>query len=90
MSRDFRFPRWTILLMLAIMLGMFVAIEKAREIQIQIQYSASSDLPVLPAVFVTVFVLMFVIGAAAYLVMFALKRSGVHRLSNVDAWPGRR
>ena len=88
MSRDFRFPRWTILLMLAIMLGMFVAIEKAREIQIQ--YSASSDLPVLPAVFVTVFVLMFVIGAAAYLVMFALKRSGVHRLSDVDAWPGRR
>jgi Na+-transporting NADH:ubiquinone oxidoreductase subunit NqrB len=88
MHRDFRFPRWTILLMLAIMFGMFVAIEKARDIQVR--YSASSDLPVLPAVFVTVFALMFVIAAAAYLVVFALKRSGVHRLSNVHPWPGRK
>jgi hypothetical protein len=48
MSREFRFPRFTILLMLAILFGIFAAIEKARDIQIQ--YSSSSDLPILPAV----------------------------------------
>jgi hypothetical protein len=74
--------------MLSTMCGIFVAIEKARGVQVQ--YSASSDLPVLTAVFVTVFALMFVVAAMAYLVMFALKRSGVHRLSDVHAGPGRK
>jgi hypothetical protein len=39
---------------------------------------------------VTVFALMFVIGAVAYVIMFALKRSGAHRISNIHVWPGRR
>jgi hypothetical protein len=88
MSRGFRFPRFAILLMLAIMFGVFVAIDKARDIQVQ--YSGSSDLAVLPGVFAMVFALMFVVGAAANVVMFALKRSGAQRLSDVHAWSGRR
>ena len=81
MSRNFRFPRLTILLMLLVLVGIFVAIEKARDVQLQ--YTTSSDVARLPAAFVTVFAMTVVVGAAAYAISFAMKRSGIHRLSDV-------
>ena len=82
MNRNFHFPRATIALMLVVLSTIFVAIEKARDVQVR--YSGSSDWPRVPAAFVTVLVLTVLVGAAAYGIMFALRRSGVHRLSDME------
>ena len=86
MTRGFRFPRWMIVFMSLTLFGVLVAIAKARDVQVP--YSTSSSLSILPAL-VTVLAFAITLAAAVCGVMFAMKRSGVHRLSNVHA-PRRR
>jgi Na+-driven multidrug efflux pump len=40
----------------------------------------------LPLRFVLIFVLFWGVGALAYGVLFGLRRTGVHRFSNVTPW----
>jgi hypothetical protein len=41
----------------------------------------------LPMTFVLVFLFVWVVGAIGYGVLFALRWTGVHRLSNIVTWP---
>jgi hypothetical protein len=85
---EFRFPRSTIALMLVILAAVGVAIEKGRNVQLQ--YGERNLLiPILSLAwqFVVAFTLMCVFAAVGYAVLVALRRSGVHRLSNIKTWP---
>ena len=89
----FRFPRTAIALMVATLLAILGAIGLAAEISRTVQAGfGGSNLPsmwssVLPFRFVLMFLFLWVVGAVGYGVLFALRWSGVHRLSNVVTWP---
>ena len=92
MRSEFRFPRSAIFLMLVILGGMILAIGRVRNIQLQHSTitNATPDWPALLGLFVLVFVLLCAAGAAGYAILFALRRAGVHRFSNVQTWSARR
>lgn len=91
--RPFRFPRLTILLMIACFLTLLAAIGLATEMArtVQMNYAGAANLsPMwwakLPALFGLVFVLLWSVGAVGYGIVFVLRRSGVHRLAGVQSW----
>ena len=89
--QSFRFSRSAILLMLATFLTILAAISLAAEMA----RNAGPNLPAmwwskLPGMFVMVFLPFWGIGALGYGVLFALRRTGVHRFSNIETWPERR
>jgi hypothetical protein len=94
--RSFRFPRSAILLMVATFLTILGAISLATEMARTVQTEfAGPNLPSmwwsrLPGMFVRAFLLFGGIGALGYAVLFGLRRSGIHRLSNIETWPERR
>jgi hypothetical protein len=83
MQTQFRFPRSTVVLMLAITAGVMLTIAKASSVAGNTLGSAWSAL-------LSLLVLMLVgMSAAAALVwgiLHTLRRSGVHRLDNVQSW----
>ena len=88
----FRFPRFSIFLMLACFLAILAAIGLAAEMSrtIQATYPGAPNLSAmwwsrLPGLFAMVFVMLWTVGAAGYAILFALRRSGLHRLSSLDA-----
>ncbi len=83
MRPEFRFPRSTIGLMAVILLGLFLAIEQAKAVAggTTLLWSTFWSLVVLA------FVLVCVAAVAGWAILFALKRSGTHRLSQVQTWP---
>jgi hypothetical protein len=94
--QSFRFPRSAVLLMVATFLTILAAIGLATEMArtVQTEY-AGPNLPAmwwskLPGIFVMVFLPFWGIGALGYAVLFGLRRSGFHRLSNTETWPQRR
>jgi MFS superfamily sulfate permease-like transporter len=94
--QSFRFPRSAIFLIVATFLTLLAAIALATEMARRVQASyPGPNLPAmwwskLPAMFVTVFLLFWGIGAIGYAVLFGLRRTGAHRLSNIETWPARR
>jgi len=92
MRSDFRFPKATVALMALVLLAVFLAIDKAKAIQASIAYAnpqigpihGTQQLALLPTL---LFVLAGarVTGALGWAILFALGRSGSHRLSDVDA-----
>ena len=93
---SFRFPRSAIFLMVATFLTILAAIGLATEMARTVQTEfAGSNLPSmwwskLPAMFVMVWLLFWGLGAIGYAILFALRRTGVHRFSNIETWPERR
>jgi ABC-type proline/glycine betaine transport system permease subunit len=82
-----RFPRSTIILMTVILIGVGLAIESARNIQVK--YAGASTTAVwdtFPGFFTFGFALMFVAAVTVWAILFALRRTGMHRLSNVQTW----
>jgi|RhiMetdeSRZDD1v2_1073273.scaffolds.fasta_scaffold729820_2 hypothetical protein len=94
--QSFRFPRSAILLMLATFLTILAAISLATEMARTVQAGfGGPNLPAmwwskLPGIFVTVFLPFWGIGALGYGVLFAFRRAGVHRFSNIETWSERR
>ena len=94
--QSFRFPRSAILLMVATFLTILAAISLATEMARTVQIAdAGPNLPPmwwsrLPGMFVIVFLLFWGMGALGYAVLFGLRRTGVHRFSNIETWPERR
>jgi len=94
--KSFRFPRSAIFLMIATFLTILAAIGLAAEMSRTVQRQfGGPDLisgwwSALPGMFVTVFLLFWGVGAIGYAVLFALRRTGAHRLSNIETWPQRR
>ena|SRR5215467_6986658 len=91
--QSFRFPRTAIALMVTTFLTILAAIGLATEMSRTVQAGfGGPNLPAiwwskLPMSFVLVFLVLWVIGAIVYTVLFAFRRTGVHRLSNVVTWP---
>jgi hypothetical protein len=89
MQRQFRFPRSTVFLMCVILAGVVLAIHKAQNV-VQMKQSlppaaATAWGPMLwGSLFAIGLVLAAVGAAAAWGVLFALRRTGMHRLEGVQ------
>jgi hypothetical protein len=91
MRTEFRFPKATPVLMTVILIAVLMAIEKARAIQLSVPPShqqvppiQSANFTVVPS-FALLLVLGCVVGAIAWAVAYALRRSGVQRLEELKA-----
>ena len=97
MHSEFRFPKATPILMIIILAGVILTIEKATAIEESLPHAYPQQLPPIQPEHFTFFPAMAVIFLSAYAaavigwaVLFALRRSGVHRLSEMpDAPPER-
>jgi len=95
MRSDFRFPKSTVTLMLVILAAVVYTIEKAKSLQYVLPSSSPSFGPidktaqvaVIPAFFVALAVVLSC-AALGWLIIFAFRRSGLHRLSNLDTSTG--
>jgi len=89
MRTEFRFPKATPVLMTVILVAVLMAIEKARAIQLSVPPSHQQVGPIQSANFTVVptfgllLVLGCVVGAIAWAVAYALRRSGVQRLEEL-------
>lgn len=89
MRSEFRFPKATPILMTLILLAILMAIDKARSIQFSGPYPSPTVGPIKQAEFTVLPTLAIVLVAAAaagligWAIIFALRRSGTHRLSEV-------
>lgn len=96
MHSEFRFPKATAVLMTLILAGTVLAIEKAQAISASLPHVNPPVGPIQPEhlTFLQPFVLMLAIayatGLAGWAILFALKRSGVHRLSGMQDSVGRK
>lgn len=90
MQRQFRFPRSTVFLMFLILAGVMLAIGEARNIVQMTQHlspATATAWGLMPwgLLFVLALILAGVAAAAAWGFLFALRRSGVHRLENLQS-----
>lgn len=90
MRSQFRFPKATPVLMAVILAGVILTIEKATAIEESLPLAYPGQLPPIRPEHFTFFPAMAVIFLSAYAaavigwtVLFALRRSGVHRLSEM-------
>jgi hypothetical protein len=91
MGSEFRFPKATVSLMVIILAGVLLTIDKAKSIEASISYSrpnvgpihATQQLILLPTLLV-ILTAACVVGVIAWGILFALRRSGLHRLSDVN------
>ena len=83
MHPEFRFPRSTVFLMSIIFAGVILAMEKANLIQLKYAAGAGSIWPSVP--WFLGFTVLFTCAAALVVwgVLFALGRTGAHRLANL-------
>jgi hypothetical protein len=82
MHRQFRFPRSTVFLMCVILAGVTFAIDKAQHIQADrtgAQLRTETAAPL-----VLTFIIVYIAAAAAWGILFALRRTGMHRLDKVQ------
>jgi hypothetical protein len=87
---EFRFPKATAVLMMIILAGIVLALEKARVIQ---ESFSNGNPPVVPmeAAHLTFFptlalllVIFYAAGLVGWAILFAFRRSGVHRLAQIS------
>jgi hypothetical protein len=94
MRSDFRFPKSTVTLMLVILAAVIYTIEKAKSLQYVLPSSSPAFGPVEPthvAIVPTFFLALAVVlscAALGWAIVFAFRRSGLHRLSNLDTSVG--
>ena len=96
MRSEFRFPKVTVTLMTIIFVAILVAMDRAKAIQESIPYAnphvgpvRSIDFTVLPSLLL-VLAGACVAGASGWATVFALRRSGVQRLSEIGPADNRR
>jgi len=95
MHSEFRFPKSTAFLMIVILAGVVLAIQRADAIRasvpdvnppvVTIQPTHLTFLPTMALMFLVV----YIAGAVGWIVLFALRRSGVHRLAEMSSTPER-
>jgi hypothetical protein len=91
MRPEFRFPRSTVCLMSLILAAVVLAITKATTIEVKHGVSAMET--VWPSMLLFLVVVMgFVCSAVAIVwgILFAMRRTGMHRLSGVQPWQAQR
>jgi hypothetical protein len=92
MRSEFRFPKTTVSLMVIILAGVLVAIDKAKAIQQSVPYShlevgpihATQQLMLLPTLLIML-TGACVGGLIGWAILFAFRRSGSHRFSGVNS-----
>lgn len=82
MHRQFRFPRSTVFLMCVILVGVAFAIDKAQHIQANLAGTQLRTETAAPLVLT--FIIVYVAAAVAWGILFALRRTGMHRLDKVQ------
>ena len=85
MQRQFRFPRSTVFLMLVIFAGVILTIAKAMSISVAYGAPAGTVWPSLISVFGVMTVIGCAAAAVAWGILYSLRRSGAHRLENVQS-----
>ncbi len=96
MRTEFRFPKATVTLMVIILVGVVMAINKGKAIQASVPYANPHVGPIQPAQFTVLPSLLLTLvgaclaGAIGWAILFALHRSGVQRFSEVDTSGGQR
>jgi hypothetical protein len=91
MRSGFRFPKTTAFLMTVILAGVVLAIQKADAIRASVRDVNPPIVTIQPThqTFLPTFALMFLgvylAGALGWVILFALRRSGVHRLSEMSS-----
>ena len=89
MRNGFRFPKATAVLMMVILAGIALAIEKARVIQAAYSNGNPPLVPLEAARFtffptlVLLLMIFYAFGLVGWAILFALRRSGVHRLADI-------
>ena len=96
MRSEFRFPKATVTLMTVILIAVIMTIEKAKAIQESVPSTnplvgpiRPEHVTILPAFLIAVAGACLA-GALGWAILFALRRSGVHRLSDVNPSSGQR
>ena len=89
MRPQFRFPRSTVFLMLVIFAGVVLTIARASEI-VQHYSAVGSVWPALLSVLILMPVGMGVIAAIGWTLLHSVRRTGVHRMANMQTWPEQR
>jgi hypothetical protein len=82
MNRQFRFPRSTVFLMCVILAGVAFAIDKAQHIQANLTGAQLRTETAEPLILT--FVIVYIAAAAAWGILFALRRTGMRRLDKVQ------
>ncbi len=92
MRNEFRFPKSTAVLMMIILAGIVLALEKAR--MIQASYSVGNPAVPMESSHFTFFptlalllAIFYAAGLVGWAILFALRRSGIHRLANISGEP---
>jgi len=94
MRSEFRFPKATAALMAIILVIVVYAIEKAEAIQGSLPDVNPQLPPIHPAQFTflptiaLMLAVVYAVGVVVWAILFALHRSGVHRLSEISSSPG--
>jgi hypothetical protein len=91
MRTGFRFPKTTAVLMTVILAGVVLAIEKGEAIEASLPYANPPIRPIhpvhstlLPGI-VMGFALFYAAGLIGWAILFAMRRSGVHRLDETSS-----
>jgi hypothetical protein len=94
MRTEFRFPKTTAVLMTIILAGVMLAIKRGEEISTSLRGMDSPPIgPIQPVHSVLLggivmgFLFFYAAGLIAWAILFAMRRSGVHRLADTSAGP---
>jgi hypothetical protein len=87
MRPEFRFPRSTVFLMTLVLAGVVLAIEKATKIELSYGGTLGTVWPALPVFFVFMLFTMSALALCVWAVLFALRRTGMPRLADIQPWP---
>ena len=88
MRSDFRFPRTTQVLMTLVLVAVIFAIKRGQAIVVDANGPENWTAVLLWVLWV--FALLCALGSGGYAILFALRRSGLNRLSNVHTWRGQK
>ena len=92
MRSSFRFPKTTAVLMIVIFAGVVLAIEKARAVAGSVPYShpylpIRPEHPAFAEAIGIMFAAVYALAIVGWVVLFVLRRSGVHRLADLSTDP---
>ena len=87
MRPQYRFPRSTVFLMWVILAGVVLAIQKARDIATSTPHEVMVAWKSLPLFLLLFPALACAAVVAVWALLFALRRTGMHRLDGMQSWP---
>ena len=96
MRSEFRFPKSTTALMSVILAGVILAIEKGKAVQASLPFThprlppIRSMPPTFPQAIGIMFAAVYLVAIAAWAVLFAFGRSGIHRISQLSVEPSQK